>query len=58
MKQIPSITHNNKCVISLQYLKKKESHEVDFLHVEKQTFQQVDAVNIGEYGQPRPKYSK
>ena len=29
---------------------KKGRHEVDFLHADKQTFLQVDTINIGEYG--------
>ena len=50
--------HNQACpkypklqvlAIFLQYLKKKERCEVDFLHADKQTFLQVDTINIGEY---------
>ena len=59
--------HNQACpkypkqqvfAIFLQYLKKEGRHEVDFLHADKQTFLQVDTINIGEYGYSCPKYSK
>ena len=30
--------------------KKEGGREVDFLHADKQTFLQVDIINIGEYG--------
>ena len=37
--------------VNLNLKKKKEGrHEVDFLYVDKQTFLQVDTINIGEYG--------
>ena len=49
---------NNKFAISLQYLKKEGRHEVDFLHGDKQTFLQLDTINIVEYCHSRPKYSK
>ena len=51
--------HNQACpkypkqqvfAIFLQYLKKEGRHEVDFLHADKQTFLQVDTINIGVYG--------
>ena len=51
-------TQNIKFAISLQYLKKEGRHEVDFLHGDKQTFLQVDALNIVEYCHSRPKYLK
>ena len=51
-------TQNNKFAISLQYLKKEGRHEVDFLHGDKKTFLQVDAINIVEYCHLCPKYSK
>ena len=47
----PQSTQNNKFVISLQYLKKEGRNEVDFLHADKrQTFPQVDLVNLGGHG--------
>ena len=49
---------NNKFAISLQYLKKEGMHEVVFLRGDKQTFLQVDAINIVEYCHSRPKYLK
>ena len=68
LKQIPSFlvamamhvqsTQTNKFVIYLQYLKKEGRHEVDFLHGDKQTFLQVDAINIVEYCHSCRKYSK
>ena len=39
------ITQNNKFAISLHYLKKKVSDEVDFLHADKQeSFLEVDSM--------------
>ena len=39
------ITHNNKFAISLQYLKKEVSDEVDFLHaVKHESLLQIDAM--------------
>ena len=39
-------TQNNKFVISLQYLRKEEKAEVDFLQADKrQTFLQVDPIS-------------
>ena len=35
---------------NLKKKKKEARHEVDFLHVDKQTFLQFDTSNIGEYG--------
>ena len=49
---------NNKFAISLQYFKREGRHEVDFLYADKQTFQQVVAINIVEYRHSCPKYSK
>ena len=44
---------------SLQYLKKEERDEVDFLHTDKyRTFLQVNTVNLGGHGQSRPSYTK
>ena len=34
LARYPQITRNNKFPISLQYLKKEESDEADFLHAE------------------------
>ena len=43
------ISQNNKFVISLQYLKKEVSDEVDFLHVEKrESFLQIDTMIHGQ----------
>ena len=50
---------NSKFVISLQYLKKEGSNEVDFLHADKyQTFLQVDTINVSGHGQACPNYTK
>ena len=39
------ITQNNKCAISLQYLKKELDDEVDFLHVDKhESLLQIDSM--------------
>ena len=39
------VTHNNNLVISLQYLKKDVSDEVDFLHIDKhENLLQIDAI--------------
>ena len=43
-------TKNNESAIFLQYPKKEGRQEVDFLHLDKQTFLQVDIINISEYG--------
>ena len=52
-------SHNQACpkypkqqvfAIYLQNLKKEGRHEVDFLHADRQTFLQVDTINIGDYG--------
>ena len=52
-------TQNNKFVISLQYLKKQERDEVDFIHADKyQTILQVDAINLVGHGQACPNYPK
>ena len=47
---MPKAPKKQVFAIFLQYLKKEGKHEVDFLHVDKQTFLQVDTFNIGEYG--------
>ena len=52
-------TQNSKFVISLQYLKKEERDEVDFLHADRrQTFMQVDPINLAGHGQACPSYPK
>ena len=53
-------TQSNNFAKSLQYLKEKRRHEIDFLHAGKyQTFLQVNAINnIGGQGQSCSKYSK
>ena len=53
------ITQNNKFGISLQYLKKEVSEEVDFLHVDKhESFLQIDTMIFGGDGQAFPKFPK
>ena len=53
------ITQNNKFAISLQYLKKEVSVEVDFLHVGKhESFLQIDTMIFDGDGQAFPKYPK
>ena len=43
--QVCLITQNNKFAISLQYLKKKVSDEVDFLHANKhESLLQIDTI--------------
>ena len=57
--QYAQITQNSKLVISLQYLKKEEMDEVDFLHADKhQTFLQVDPINLYGHGQACSNYPK
>ena len=52
-------TQKSKFIKSLQYLKKEERDEVDFLHTDKyRTFLQVNTVNLGGHGQSRPSYTK
>ena len=51
------VTQNNKFAISLQYLKKEVSDEVDFLHVDKhKSFLQIDPMIFGGDGQAFPKF--
>ena len=53
------ITQNNKFSISLQYLKKKVSDEVDFLHLyEHGNFLQIDTMLFDGDGQAFPKFPK
>ena len=45
-------TQNRKLVIFLQYLQKKNIHEVHFLHADKhESFLQVDTNILGLFGQ-------
>ena len=45
MARHAQITQNNKFAISLQYLKKEVSDEVDFLHADKhESFLQIDTM--------------
>ena len=53
------ITQNNKFYISLQYLKKEVSDEVDFLHVDKhESCLQIDTMIFDGDGQAFPKFPK
>ena len=53
------ITQNNKFAISLQYLKKEVSDEVDFLHADKhESFLQIDTMIFDGDGQAFPKLPK
>ena len=53
------ITQNNKCAISLQYLKNEVSHEVDFLHIDMHESSLItDAKILMGDGQAFPKFPK
>ena len=53
------ITQSNKFAISLEYLKKEVSDEVDFLHADKhESFLQIDTMIFNGNGQAFPKFSK
>ena len=53
------IIKNNKFAISLQYLKKEVSDEVDFLHAdEHKSFLQIDTMIFDWDGQAFPKIPK
>ena len=53
------ITYNNKFAISLEYLKKEVSDEVDFLHADKhESFLQIDTMIFDGDDQAFPKFSK
>ena len=53
------ITQNNKFAISLQYLKKEVSDEVDFLHADMhESFLQIDAMVFDGEWSTIPKYPK
>ena len=59
MARHAQITQNNKFAISLQYLKKEVSDEVDFLHADKhESFLQIDTMIFNGNGQAFPKFSK
>ena len=59
MARHAQITQNNKFAISLQYLKKEVSDEVDFLHADKhESFLQIDTMIFNENGQAFPEFSK
>ena len=52
-------TQNNNFAKSLEYLRKEQKVEDDFLHSNKhQTFLHVDAIKFGWKGQSFPKYPK
>ena len=53
------ITQNNKFVISVQYLKKEASDEVDFLHADNhESFLQIDTMIFYEDDQALSKFPK
>ena len=53
------ITQNNKFAITLQYLKKKVTDEVDFLHADKhESYLQIDFMIFDGDGQAFPKFPK
>ena len=53
------ITQNNKFAISLQYLKKEVSDEVDFSHADKhESFLKIDAMIFYGYGKAFPELPK
>ena len=53
------ITQNNKFAISLNYLKKDVTNEVDFLHADKhESFLQIDTMISNGDGQVFTKLSK
>ena len=53
------ITKNNKFAISMQYLKKEVSNEVDFFHVGKhESFLQIDTMVFDRDGQALPNFPK
>ena len=56
---LSQITQTNKFAISLQYLKKEVTDEVDFLHADKHgNFLQIDTMIFEVGGQAFPKFSK
>ena len=53
------ITQYNKIAISLQYIKKEVSDEIDFLHVDKhESSLQIDSMIFDGDGQTFPKFPK
>ena len=53
------ITQNNKFAISLQYIQKKVSDEVDLLHAYKyEKFLQIDTMIFDGDGQAFPRFPK
>ena len=53
------VTQNNKFAISLQYVKKEVSDEVDFLHADKhESFLQSDTMIFDGHDQVFPKFPK
>ena len=59
MARHAQITLKNKFAISLQYLKKEVSDEVDFLHADKhESFLQIDTIIFDEDGQALSKFTK
>ena len=51
------IIQNNKFAISLQYLQKEVSDEVDFLYADKhESFLQIDSIIFDGDGQAFPKF--
>ena len=59
MARYAQITQNNKFAVSLQYLKKELSDEVDFLLTDKhERFLQTDTVIFDGDGQAFPKFPK
>ena len=59
MARHAQITQNNKFSISLQYLKKEVSDEVDIFHVDKnESYLQIDTIIFDGFGQAFPKFPK
>ena len=59
MARHAQITQNNKFSISLQYLKKEVSDEVDIFHVDKnESYLQIDTMIFDGFGQAFPKFPK
>ena len=59
MARHAKITQNKNFAISLQYLKKEVSDEVDFLHADKhESFLQIDTMIFDGDGQAFPKFPK
>ena len=52
MNRKKKITQNNKLAISMSYLEKEVSHEIDFLHADKhESFLQIDTMIFDVDGQ-------